>query len=263
MPMLMDWNHVVELTMKNATSTLNMIPDTRHHKFILAHPNCDDCYVEHGTKWRPDATTPLREKVYTETYDFLYMMHSHESVIKGRYWMTSMCFNIEEEACATEYPVFSVQEANPYFYSLGDGYFGLEPRALAALVKEEMISKPIMGVHTHMFNSTEDPSHIRFGGYNEELFAQGESQVWLSTVNNTSWEMEMSSVKFHGDSIGEAASAIINPGYPFIGVPKSTFDLFKKDVKEAYPDEAITCEALDWCYFIQTCAKIQEQMPDI
>ena len=171
MPMLMDWNHIVELTMNRANSTLNVIPDTRHHKFMLAHPNCEDCFVEHGTKWAPDSHKPLREKVYTEKYDFLYMMHAHESEITARYWMTAMCFNIEEEACAKEYPVFSIQSASPYFYALGDGYFGLEPRALAALTREEMISKPIMGVHTMMYNSDEDPSLIRFGGYDEDRFA--------------------------------------------------------------------------------------------
>ena len=77
MPLLMDWNHVIELTMNRANDTLNVIPDMRHHEFMLAHPNCDDCYVEHGTKWAPDAKKPLREKVHHMDYDFFYMMHSH------------------------------------------------------------------------------------------------------------------------------------------------------------------------------------------
>lgn len=107
-----------------------------------------------------------------------------------------------------------------------------------------------MGVHTHMYNSTEEPSQIRFGGYNEELFAKGHEQFWLTTVNNTSWEIEMSDVKFHGESLSGPGRAIVNPGFPFIGIPKSKFENFKKDVIAAYPDEQLTCQDMDWCYFI-------------
>lgn len=165
------------------------------------------------------------------TYDFLYMFHARHSTINGRYWMTEVCFNDQEGACAKEYPIFSVQTAEPYFYALGDGYFGLDPRAISAMQREGMISEPVFGVHTHMFNSTEDPSQIRFGGYNEELFKEGHSQVWLPTVNNTSWELDVNNVQFHGDSLINATSegqrAIINPAFPFIGMPHSIFEQFK------------------------------------
>lgn len=111
-----------------------------------------------------------------------------------------------------------------------------------------MVSKPLMGVHTKMTNSTEDPSHIRFGGVNPEL--QGPNQAWLKTTNEKSWTLEMESMSFHGDTLFENGKVMINPGYPFIGVPKEDFDAFKKDVTDAYPDEAVTCSDIDWCYFI-------------
>lgn len=38
-----------------------------------------------------------------------------------------------------------------------------------------LIEEKIFGVHTRIFDSDEDPSVIRFGGYNEELFKEGHS----------------------------------------------------------------------------------------
>lgn len=124
-----------------------------------------------------------------------------------------------------------------------------------------MISKPIMGVHTKMTNTTEDDSHIRFGGVNTDL--QGPNEVWLSTIDEKTWEMEMSKVSFHGDTLTKNGKVIINPGYPFIGMPTNDFESFKKDVIEAYPDEAVSCSDIDWCYFVQTCANIKKKMPDM
>ena len=41
------------------------------------------------------------------------------------------------------------------------------------MYKHQMISKKVFGFHTHMWNSTEDPSVVRFGGYHEDLFGKG------------------------------------------------------------------------------------------
>ena len=54
-----------------------------------------------------------------------------------------------------------------------------------------LLTKKQFGVHTHLWNSTEDPSQIRFGGYNEELFKAGHKQVWLDTLNKTTWIVEV------------------------------------------------------------------------
>lgn len=40
-----DFNHVIELTMKRANDTLNVIPDTHISHFMLVHPNCEKCTV--------------------------------------------------------------------------------------------------------------------------------------------------------------------------------------------------------------------------
>jgi len=49
-------------------------------------------------------------------------------------------------------------------------------------------------------------------------------------------------------------SALIDPGYPFIAMPYSAFEIFKKDVMEAYPDEPVTCTNMAWCYFFTPCS---------
>lgn len=262
MSLELDFNHVIELRLRHANATLNVIPDSHMNHFMLAHPNCQKCYVEHGTKWAPDQDL-LRDKVYSGTFDYFYNMHSGEATIEGRLWDTAVCFNTQDHACAHEYSVFSIQKADPWFYSLGDGYLGLNPAALDSMTRAGWISKPMFGVHTKMTESTEDPSQIRFGGENKDLFANDSSQLWLKTVNSTTWEMDLTEVDFHGDDIIKNSKAIINPGYPFIGVPKAHFETFKKDVIEAYPDEAISCDHVDWCYFMTPCDKLKKVMPDL
>lgn len=46
-------------------------------------------------------------------------------------------------------------------------------------------------------------------------------------------------------------------------MPISAFENFKKDVLEAYPDEPVTCTAMDWCYFFTPCDKLMDDMPDL
>jgi len=86
-----------------------------------------------------------------------------------------------------------------------------------------MIAKKQFGVHTHMFNSTSDPSTIRFGGYNKDQFKEGHSQTWLNTTGQMSWEVKFTHAGFHEDKIWENTHALIDPGYPFIGMPRLPF----------------------------------------
>jgi len=57
--------------------------------------------------------------------------------------------------------------------------------------------------------------------------------------------------------------ALINPGFPFIGMPEDAFLAFKTDLFTAYPDEKLTCTDKDWCYFYSPCSTIGERMPDL
>ena len=112
-----------------------------------------------------------------------------------------------------------------------------------------MIEKMQLGVHTRMRNSEEDPSSMRFGGYNEELFKEGHEQVWLNTTSNMSWEVQFDSAGFHSDTLFEDKHALVDPGYPFIGMPKNQFENFKNDLIKAYSIDEIICPDDEWCYF--------------
>ena len=46
-------------------------------------------------------------------------------------------------------------------------------------------------------------------------------------------------------------------------MPESEFITYKLDIKNAYPDEAVTCEDESWCYFFKSCSEIIDQIPDI
>ena len=129
--------------------------------------------------------------------------------------------------------------------------------------REGMISAPVMGIHTHMYNSTQDPSQIRFGGFNEALIPSGHSQIWLKTLNDKTWEVEVHDVSFHGDKIFKRTKALINPGYPFIGMPEAPFETLIKDVMSAYPADKLNCKDLDWCYFKGKCNELFDTMPDL
>merc|ERR1712140_111657 len=46
-------------------------------------------------------------------------------------------------------------------------------------------------------------------------------------------------------------------------MPSSSFEKFKEDVMNAYPDEPVTCTSMDWCYFFTPCEDLREDMPDM
>jgi hypothetical protein len=126
-----------------------------------------------------------------------------------------------------------------------------------------MISSKQFGVHTHMFNSTEDPSQIRFGGFNKDLFNEGHDIIMMETRAKSSWEVKFDSAGFYSEEVWKGWHALIDPGYPFIALPKQAFEMFKNDLMKAYPDEPVTCSDDEWCYFISPCSKIVDNMPDL
>ena len=114
-----------------------------------------------------------------------------------------------------------------------------------------------------MFNSTQDPSQIRFGGFNEELFDTGHETIMMKTRAKSSWEVKFDSAGFYSETVWKGWHALIDPGYPFIALPKQAFEMFKNDLMKAYPDEPVTCSDDEWCYFVSPCSKIVDSMPDL
>lgn len=163
----------------------------------------------HGTRWNPDVKIPLNEKLISQKMDFMYMMHLYKATLQGKYWMLNVCLDSDRPVCSTDFIVYAVEKATPWFNVLGDGYMGLAPfsakkpldsvhnNLLEQMHFKKMINSKVFGVHTHMYNSTEDPSQIRFGGYNEDLLREKHELVWFKTGSNKSWGIEIVSGGLH------------------------------------------------------------------
>ena len=113
------------------------------------------------SKWTPSrdqvvggATIPLTKK----TFSYIYMMSIEDVSAQGHYYTVDACFDSDTEACANDLIVYAVHKAEPYFYSLNDGFLGLSPsRGIANSSKMNfiqqmfdrgMIAKKQFGVHT-------------------------------------------------------------------------------------------------------------------
>lgn len=97
------------------------------------------------------------------------MYHQTTVLTQGHYWRINACFDTDEpKACATDLVIYGVHKSEPKFTSLISGFFGLSPsrgignssqmNLFEQIYDRGMISKKMFGVHTHMYNSTEDPS---------------------------------------------------------------------------------------------------------
>lgn len=116
-----------------------------------------------------------------------------------------------------------------------------------------------------MSNSTDNPSQIRFGAQNENLF-EGDSLHWLDTIAEDSWKVDLSRVDFKDEDIlGHTTHALMNPSFPFIAAPYSDFQKFKAILTDlaVVNDYNLTCTALDWCYFKTKCSNVVDKLPDL
>ena len=236
MNMMWDLNHAIELKVKSSDKGLHLIPTTRMADMVVMHESCDSCWSMHNAKWTADWPEPVggENVAFTPyTFEYIHMLHIYKAETEGHWWRMNACLNTTQEACATDLFFYAVHKAKPRFNSLGDGYFGLSPskgiagspsmNALDQIYDRGMISKKMFGVHTHLYNSTESPSEIRFGGYNEELFKEGHKQVWFNTTSTMSWEVKFNDASFHTERLWNNTHALIDPGYPFIGMPFHEF----------------------------------------
>jgi len=180
MEMMWDWNHVMAVRLHNATKDLHLIPTTGMSDMVLMHNKCDKCWSMHGSKWEPDEHYPKLGGIHANTtkkhLEYFFMMHLYDVEVEGFYWTVHSCLRALQEACAKDLVLYAISWAKPWFHTLGDGYFGLAPgygyesntesNLLHQIYNHGMIKSKIFGVHTHMFNTTEDPTQIRFGAFN-------------------------------------------------------------------------------------------------
>lgn len=180
MEMMWDYNHVMAVRLHNATADMHLIPTTMLSDMVLMHNKCKGCWSKHGSKWQPDEHLPpnggVNATMTTKHLEYFFMNRLYDAEVEGFYWTVHSCLRAFEEACAKNLVLFAIQKAKPYFHTLGDGYFGLAPAygyqgtqsssLLHQIYNHGMIKSKVFGVHTHMFNSTEDPTQIRFGTFN-------------------------------------------------------------------------------------------------
>jgi hypothetical protein len=97
--------------------------------------------------------------------------------------------------------LFGIPAAKPFFSANGDGYMGLglgntlgdnnnEYSFLSQLKEHGLIDKKIFSVYTQMNNKTDNPSQIRFGSYNTDLF-EGSELHWIDTLNEKTWQVKL------------------------------------------------------------------------
>jgi len=116
-----------------------------------------------------------------------------------------------------------------------------------------------------MNNRTDNPSQIRFGGINENLF-EGAELKYLDTKGPGSWKLPLNEIVFGEENILDpsvASEALINPAFPFIAAPIGEFNAFKNQVKALNIDNSLVCNNLDWCYFETKCDNVRDKVPNL
>lgn len=78
-----------------------------------------------------------------------------------------------------------------------------------------------------------------------------------------SWEVKFNFAGFHTETLWKEEHALMDPGYPFIGMPFDYFKDFEKDLAVKYPNHSINCAKEDWCQFDVPCDEIRDDMPDL
>lgn len=234
--MLWDYNHVISFKMNDGSKRMSLIPTTMHEDMVLLHKKCRGCWSMHGMRWHPDVDKPVNSNLIEQKMDFLYMMHLYDATLSGKYWMINVCLDSDIPVCGVDFITYAVEKATPWFNILGDGYVGLAPRADKDLLEsvrnnvldqmhhKNMIQERVFGVHTHMYNSTEDPSQMRFGGYNKDLIREGKEIHWFQTTSKKSWGLNIHAGGLHTNLFHQNNTmdthAVIEPGYPYIAMPK-------------------------------------------
>ena len=170
MSMLNDMNHVIAIRLHHATKETRLIPTTSLSDMVLMHHECQTCHSLHGSKWIPDGKLfgSKNDSLNNKHLEYFYKRHRLDVEVKGLYFIIDACLRSSIEACAQDLVVFAIKQAKPAFSTLGDGYMGLstgngfdnamESSLLYQMYDSGMIKSKVFGVHTHMFNSTQDPS---------------------------------------------------------------------------------------------------------
>lgn len=201
--LLKDFNHVLPFKFGGNTNTIyKLVPDTGLNEVALITSNCKNCTGVASSKWVPPTSTGMKKNI-TGTVDHLtyfYKLHAFDTKVNGTFYKLSACIehSPNPSICLMNFQLLGIEKAAPFYTANGDGYLGLglgksidgtnDFNFLAQLKQHGLIDKKIFSVYTQMSNSTDNPSQIRFGGVNDNLW-QGNPMVWLDTVAEDSWKV--------------------------------------------------------------------------
>ena len=179
-----------------------MVPDTGLNEVALMTSNCKNCTGVNSRKWTPPSDLGMRKNItgVIDEITYFYKLHAFDTKIEGTIYKLSACIehSPNPSICLMNFQLLGINKATPFFTANGDGYMGLglgksidgseDFNFLAQLKDHGLIDKKIFSVYSQMSNSTDNPSQIRFGAQNENLF-EGDSLHWLDTIAEDSWKV--------------------------------------------------------------------------
>lgn len=125
-----------------------------------------------------------------------------------------------------------------------------------------LIDKKIFSVFTQMDSTSSNPSQIRFGAANTNLFTG--TTHWIDTLTSNSWKINLEQVDFKSANIlGKRTVALMNPSFPFIAAPIDHFTIFKNILQQINSIYSLVCTNTDFCFYKTSCDNIVGLLPDL
>lgn len=122
------------------------------------------------------------------------------------------------------------------------------------------IDHNIVAINVYGNTSYRNASSIKFGSYDEKAIDPGYNKgrpTMFQTITNTAWSIRSDFLSFGGNQITGSYSVNLNPGLPFIYVPKEIF----ADISSSLPTviKELKCsDQLNICKASQSCDSIDK-----
>ena len=103
---------------------------------------------------------------------------------------------------------------------------------------------------------SDQPSSLKFGGYDQSGIAPGEKLTWMETLNTDSWALAAKFMIIFDETVRMTADnpriILIEPQMPYMYLPEYEFASFTTNVLNVYREKGVKCKR-DYCYFESSC----------
>ena len=120
-----DRNAYITIKIASLRQDLKLILDTGMNEITLINGNCRSCATPAAGKWNPSNDTAQDQTEFSGNVDYFYTSHMFETQIQGRHYEEGMCMMAEKAKCSKKFSIFAIENTEPMFYSLADGFLGL------------------------------------------------------------------------------------------------------------------------------------------